>query len=543
MKFALAAGILAKTLPIVLSENEAVDHLTIQQLVGQEPKIEDLASILTRGQHHGNKNLRAAANGGRSNQARGRSFLQGSNSNSNKDEKTGHLMNEAVVNNEDSATNKNKPCNPISKDPDVGILSCGKGMYCKEDETSSLGGECAPAQGPMFGDSPLLFGGGTLQKEQHRAVARRRLGRNKLNHVHKSSILRNRPEESHDVVECDPLAEVVDADVGILRMRSCEEGQVCLPSKASSMGGACYLLPEDYSSRMLDEEEAGVCPYWNYYPGNCDYDCYGGCAVNCTGFDRDTGNGVITWQTSAEYCLGIYRYPGCGDRCLTVSTVITYTDFLASSSYTCNDFSKPYAHKRCYEENFETETCTYFIDGVACDSCEVVSDAVYLPVYYGEGGYNGTSTACTSLRFDCGNTGGGAGHTFWFDGFQFAPIIESCYQPGPHPVCILCPEEGTVFNNDTYYDRIEVPGIPGVPLEWGGTFYCAGLYYLSYDSQSVMEDYCPAISAATADGCCILSDEEDTDTTADPTLAPTTSSKKKSKKEGQQTIDMSDPLP
>lgn len=484
MKLAVAAGIIAQTLP-VLSENEAVGHSQLGQ---------DLASTVTR---HAKKDLGLMANGGSRSTTRlhAAPFLQGTSSNG----KTRLLMNRAAGNKDDA---KKKTCNPFSNEPDVGILSCGMGMYCKEDETLFLGGECAPE---VPDGNSLLFA-----KESHnRASNARLLDRNKFkNMMRKPTMVQ--PEESL-VVECNP-SPVVDADVGILLMPPrCEGGQECRPSDASSMGGVC--VPETYSSRMLANEEYD-CFY--YLPGQCDPDFYGcadgNCELDCTGFDNNTGTGVIT-TSIAEYCVGIYRFPGCGDRCLTLSATVTYANLTVSNSIICNEFSSPYVHKRCYEVDYEALTCSYLINGVACDSCEIVPLA----------NYDGNATySCTQpiLKFDCGNIDGSAGINYPLDGFEYAPIIESCYEPGPHPSCTLCPEEGTIFNETGVYD---IPfDIPGVPAS-RGSFFCGGMSYVVYTyPNGVMEDYCTAISAVTAEYCCIPDNAEDPNDPAEPAPAPMT---------------------
>ena len=43
-----------------------------------------------------------------------------------------------------------KECNPISEDADVGILSCGRGQYCKPNESSELGGVCSAVERKLF---------------------------------------------------------------------------------------------------------------------------------------------------------------------------------------------------------------------------------------------------------------------------------------------------------------------------------------------------------------------------------------------------------
>jgi len=145
---------------------------------------------------------------------------------------------------------------------------------------------------------------------------------------------------------------------------------------------------------------------------------------------------------------------------------------------------------------------TYLINGVACDSCEILPG-----VYF----YANYSCPFKSIKFDCSNVDGGAGVNYPIDGFQFAPIIESCYDPGPHPNCTMCPEEGTIFDYYAYNVTLEIPGIPPT----NGQFICGGIYFASYlnpYTEGVMEDYCTAISTVTADNCCIPSTEDPTST-------------------------------
>jgi hypothetical protein len=425
MKLAVAAGILAQTLP-VLSEK------AVGLIIGQEKKF-DLASILASIPREADGSLphgkARRAHGGRRTQASSfQKQLQG--------KKTGLLMNMPI------AVEDVKPCNPSSKDPDVGILSCGKGKFCEQDENLFLGGKCAPRmvpEGNSIGKSKAFasFGkGGILQNIREAA---------------------NKAVEG--TVECDPAGS---ADVGIL---SCGEGKQCLPSTASSMGGFC--APEA-SSRQLNHltSEAGICD--PTHPDYMYYDC------DCSGFDNATGTGDVPCTVFEDYCLGL-TYSGCADTCVTRTVDYSFSNFTSPSYSFCFAFETPYAQKVCFEEFFDTDTCAITFNDAPCTTCEFAADGNY-----------------TSITFDCVNAGGIAGTTE-YGLTELLPIVGACYEETDNPACTLC-ADSTQFNPYAYDTVVEVPAL--------GAFTCETLFYSSYYYSRIAEAYCPAISAAAAESCC-----------------------------------------
>jgi hypothetical protein len=435
MKLAVAAGILAQTLPVI--SEKAVDLLNG---VGQEKKF-DLASILASlpreqvpvdGLYRYGKQRRDR--GGRRTQASLQKQLQG--------KKTGPLMSKPLF------PENEKPCNPSSKDADVGILSCGKGKYCEEDETVFLGGKCTSRVAPegnslgMSKTALASFGKGGILKNIREAA--------------------NKAAAAKGTLECDPSTGN-SVDVGIL---SCGEGKQCLPSPDSSRGGFC--APEAPASRQLYHltAEAGLCD--PTHPDYLTYDC------DCTGFDNATGTGDIPCTVIEDYCLGLV-YTGCADTCLTRTVGYTFDNFTSPGYSFCFDFSTPYAQKICFEEFFETDTCEVSFNDQPCTSCELVG--------------TGNSSA---IAFDCVNAGGNEGSTE-YGLAELLPIIDTCYIPGYNEECTLCPES-TAFNFYSYDTVVDIPEL--------GEFNCRQLYYSSYQYYGISEGYCPAVAAATADACC-----------------------------------------
>jgi len=129
-------------------------------------------------------------------------------------------------------------CDPSSSDPDVGVLSCGKGKKCIPSKTSSLGGRCKKVMdgGKIYSDLKNLPGG--------------------------------TDENNPKSVECVPFVSSNGAaDVGVL---GCGVNEICIESMDSGLGGLCTTSVADrqledywYVWRVLDGEypgRVGVCP-------------------------------------------------------------------------------------------------------------------------------------------------------------------------------------------------------------------------------------------------------------------------------------------
>ena len=108
MKFAVAAAILAQTLPIA-SERVSSSTLGTQDLHVDFSLQQDLDSV---------------------------TLQRDDSSNPHPPQYIGLLKNTPLA--------QTKKCDPSSDDLDIGILSCGIGYYCKSDVSSILGGSCSP---------------------------------------------------------------------------------------------------------------------------------------------------------------------------------------------------------------------------------------------------------------------------------------------------------------------------------------------------------------------------------------------------------------
>lgn len=298
-----------------------------------------------------------------------------------------------VGSNNNRATERNhhqdgKYCNPSSDDPDVGILSCGEGLFCNFSKDSPMGGKCESKKTKT-----------TL--EMIGATSRFRNG----------GILKNGREAGLRSEECYPVAY---PDIGIL---SCtDSAQICVAHPASSMGGFC--MPRTTSRRLYHfTDNVGLCD-----PASEDY-MYFDC--DCSGFDNATGTGIIPCTVFDHYCLGIL-YPGCDGTCFSQTRNYTFTDSAASSYKSCDVLTGPFAQTICLERSLEADTCTLSIDDKACSSCAIVPIGNY-----------------TAFSFNCSNVGGGVGTTPYI--LDVAPIIYSCYTQ-TNSTCDIC--DGNLTNPD-----------------------------------------------------------------------------------------------
>lgn len=282
-------------------------------------------------------------------------------------------------------------CDPSSEDPDVGILSCGPGKLCKptSDDSNLLGGICEPKQGGTTGRAfrkSFRFGKRAALKNIREAAA--------------VAVL--------NAEECDPTES---PDTGIL---VCGQGQFCVPSVTSSIGGFC--MSNTPSRRLVGE--ADFCdPSSELYTY---YDC------DCSSFDNITGTGEIMCTTLENYCLGSY-YTGCDDVCTTQTLSHTLTNFTATSYQICDDLTTS-DEKACIEVDYETNSCSVSLNDQMCASCMPVPNGYY-----------------NSQIFDCTNVGGLTGTSIY--GFEFLPSVDACYTSQTF-LCDVC-KNGGVLDPDT----------------------------------------------------------------------------------------------
>ncbi len=299
-----------------------------------------------------------------------------------------------------------KYCDPFSRDPDVGILSCEHGSFCKLSKDSLMSGRCTSA---------IQEGGRHTLRT-----------RNAFSRDGRSGILKNARKSvtmaaSEGTLECD--ATPGSPDTGIL---SCRDGQHCVPHTSSSVGGVCV---ESASSRRRLYQLAGD-------PGLCDpnsegymyFDC------DCSGYDVVTGTGNIACTVFEKYCVGPL-YQGCDDVCATKTLSYNFLNFATPGYRFCDEIVTPYAQKICFEEIFGLDVCTLTFNDQPCTSCTIVPDHGY-----------------DFISFDCTNVGGIKGKTIY--DLLMLPIIETCYIPF---TCEIC--DGPLVNPDTVvsYSDYDLP--------------------------------------------------------------------------------------
>ncbi len=273
-----------------------------------------------------------------------------------------------------------KYCDPSSKDPDIGILSCKHGSFCKRSEESSMGGICTTNQSSTLG----------LMKSH-----RKRHGLKNIKKAPPVTALAN--------VECKLMTS---PDTGIL---SCRKGQDCVPSNSSSLGGLCL---ESASPRRLYQSTIyyGLC--------NPDSENYMYYECDCSGYDLTTGTGVIVCPAFEDYCLG-ELYSGCDEICATRNVSYSFTNFTAPGYKLCGETVAPNTQKVCLEKYFETDLCALTFNDQPCASC--TSSLVDGYLYF---------------SFDCTNTGGIAGDTFY--ALQILPLVDACYIVPSNFTCNIC---------------------------------------------------------------------------------------------------------
>jgi hypothetical protein len=188
MKFAIAAGILAQTLPVVSEKAES------SKILRQDANHEVYSGQVV---YVGDVNQ-----------------TQPNLENRNKihpPSRTGGLL-------KNTPLAEIKMCDPLSDDPDIGILSCDIGCHCDADENMPLGGKCASG----FPTTKIELPGGILKNALH------------TDNLVVEEISR----------ECDP-----SADVGVL---GCSENQECVFVHASSLGGLCTSTIRELQSNDDD---------------------------------------------------------------------------------------------------------------------------------------------------------------------------------------------------------------------------------------------------------------------------------------------------
>jgi hypothetical protein len=227
------------------------------------------------------------------------------------------LLEDPAIENMSLLKNSKKvECDPSSQLLDVGILSCGAGLYsCEESEESSLGGFC------------------DIEAK-----------------VKNMRLLQNSKK-----LECDPSSQSLD--VGI---KSCGEEDLyfCEASEESSLGGFCNNY--DYSGPLCD-------------PTDPDYNA----AMNCNCDDMDTmKTGIVRCLPRGDGCC-VEEADGADSFCASVTMAYNLIEGFPAYVETCYKFTSPYEEEKtvsCTNRSNVEYSCVQTINDEACSSCAVELD-------------------------------------------------------------------------------------------------------------------------------------------------------------------------
>jgi hypothetical protein len=283
-------------------------------------------------------------------------------------------------------------CDPLSSDPDIGILSCGTRRQCQPNRDSSLGGKCQDLSTTTRPTSLQIIRGSKTTARGPRTKA----------------------------IECVPTKE---AAIGGLECGGTGQ-MVCVESVESSRGGLC--TSPTTSSRHLQMD---------FYVGFCDplSPLYGLFNCDCSAFNNSTKTGVVPCIIDAGTCLGSIYY-GCHDTCRTETTTYTYQNGELSSLEQCYEFvaggDAATSSTLCITMSPDYTSCDGELNGKACSSCEI--------------------TSYVQFGVDCTNVV--EGMVVW-PGVDLTnlPIIQACYKPGGE-YCGLCSSGSSI----SYFDMTPI---------------------------------------------------------------------------------------
>jgi hypothetical protein len=264
-------------------------------------------------------------------------------------------------------------------EPDVGVLSCGLGLYCQPDPTSKLGGICVPSL-----------------KNRKKSN----------NHWHQQD------QQQYERIRTGNDNNDIEADVGILR--ATRNGKTFI--KGRNVGHQSYsqLHPPqqqrlvldmvDYSSRRLEDyidaptDDGDVFAMLNEtYCNNATFVCTS-CSLDVEAY---TGNIDCTFQEPCQ----VLEDEFCGTG--TISEICYNSRTLYSFDYTflndtlcygyvtdLNKINFTYCLSYSYDSENESTSCEITIGDDVCTSCEIATTANV--------GDDGNETEL--LIFDCENT-------------------------------------------------------------------------------------------------------------------------------------------
>jgi hypothetical protein len=198
-----------------------------------------------------------------------------------------------------------------------------------------------------------------------------------------TGVLKNKNKKSRTLqanTECDPTADVFDADTGILQECGGAYDLICVPQETSTMGGLCIPVDEyraDLSNQLTDALTEMVAS--SLFAVHCmdDGDC------GCTS-DLDVTAGSGTVECTKSFCVD---GTDC-ELCASKTQTFVFEGNTITKASVCGTVLQPYEQSYCYTivyavEDTTTTTCEMSIGGRTCASCDY-------------------STDCTT--FDCTNT-------------------------------------------------------------------------------------------------------------------------------------------
>lgn len=307
MKFSLAAGILAQTLPTLSKKVSSWDN--------RAPTSHDkllLANLGTASRQTAHRNV-------------GEQKLQ--------TRQDIGLKLQRVLRNTRDDMKSHIPCNPTSVDPDTGILSCGQGYFCKPNAASDLGGVCSIS---------------SYVDNEHQGLEAHPL----VGFVPRKSmnVLTAFQQAISNNQECDPASP----DQGIL---ACGDDKVCQQDESSELGGFCKL--NDSSQRRLYDLEFAV-SLCDRSPSEGYADC------DCSGVNMTTGSGTV-YCLNTNLTVGY----GCDNVIFSDTYWIYLSNAKLAKMYDCYEILVPSYEKVCVTSTGEylNESCSFSFNGQDCNSC------------------------------------------------------------------------------------------------------------------------------------------------------------------------------
>lgn len=287
--------------------------------------------------------------------------------------------------------------------------------------------------------------------------------------------------------ECD--LEASDADIGVL---SCGIGLYCVGSEKSKTGGFCVSIPDEVDRNLQEGDDSMFDSLRNEF---CETD-YCGCEV-------DPDSYLLYVNCFQEECIEYISTCGTNiTACRDISLELNVTSPGEYMRRRCIHYTEPYEQETCYEAKVVdnvVQTCDIEVEGVTCNSCDIVKQRA-------------RDDSC--YQFDCTNTISEKS-AFWSyfceDGVNVAPIKDylSTYDCDIYQ-CPICGGEDFTSTN------------PAGLIDLGdGTTTCAAVHQVALLG-GFNETFCQeVVIPGVAEDCgCVPVGVESAAPAAVPTAAP-----------------------